>query len=145
MITKEHKINKYCCLYVSDFHLEMILLPYLKNKIDNSKTLIYTQKDLLESIRILLDKTNLKFEDKKKILNLKYWNNNINEICNENVKEYTIIVNGDREYITNVNNEIRKLKADVVNIVDCYDINKIDIKSQDINDNYKGVLNTESI
>ncbi len=145
MITKEHKINKYCCLYVSDFHLEMILLPYLKNKIDNSKTLIYTQKDLMESIRILLDKTNLKFEDKKKILNLKYWNNNINEICNENVKEYTIIVNGDREYITNVNNEIRKLKADVVNIVDCYDINKIDIKSQDINDNYKGVLNTESI
>ena len=96
MITKEHKINKYCCLYVSDFHLEMILLPYLKNKIDNSKTLIYTQKDLMESIRILLDKTNLKFEDKKKILNLKYWNNNINEICNENVKEYTIIVNGDR-------------------------------------------------
>ncbi len=145
MITKEHKINKYCCLYVSDFHLEMILLPYLKNKIDNSKTLIYTQKDLMESIRILLDKTNLKFEDKKKILNLKYWNNNINEICNENVKEYTIIVNGDREYITNVNNEIRKLKADVVNIVDCYDITKIDIKSQDINDNYKGVLNTESI
>ena len=130
---------------MSDFHLEMILLPYLKNKIDNSKTLIYTQKDLMESIRILLDKTNLKFEDKKKILNLKYWNNNINEICNENVKEYTIIVNGDREYITNVNNDIRKLKADVVNIVDCYDINKIDIKSQDINDNYKGVLNTQSI
>ena len=146
MITKEQKINKYCCLYVSDFHLEMILLPFLKNKINNSKTLIYTQKNLIGSIKVLLEKTNLNFEDKNKILNIKYWNNeNMDEICIEDTKEYTIIVNGDKEYITNINKEIKKINADVINIVDCYDINNIDIKSQDINGKYKGILNTESI
>ena len=33
MITKEHETKKYCCFYASDFHLEMILLPYIKNNI----------------------------------------------------------------------------------------------------------------
>ena len=139
MITKEQKINKYCCLYVK------FLFPY--EMIDqNSKILIYTQKNLIGSIKILLDKTNLNFEDKSKILNIKYWNNeNMGKICNENDTEYTIIVNGDKEFLTNINKKIENLKAEVVNIVDCYDINNIDIKSQYINDNYKGVLNTQSI
>lgn len=146
MITKEQKINKYCCLYVSDFHLEMIILPYLKNKMNNSKILIYTQKNLIESIKILLEKTNLKLESKKKILNIQCWNNeNIDEKYNDNIKEFTIIVNGDAEYITKINKRIKKIKAEVINIVDCYDINNIDIKSQDINNKYKGILNTESI
>ena len=87
MITKEQKINKYCCLYVSDFHLEMIILPYLKKKMNNSKIVIYTQKNLLESIKILLEKTNLNLEYKKKILSIKCWSNeNIDEIYNENIK-----------------------------------------------------------
>lgn len=146
MTTKEQKINKYCCLYVSDFHLEMIILPYLKNKMNTSKILIYTQKNLIESIKILLEKTNLKLESKKKILNIQCWNNeNIDEKYNDNIKEFTIIVNGDAEYITKINKRIKKIKAEVINIVDCYDINNIDIKSQDINNKYKGVLNTESI
>lgn len=146
MTTKEQKINKYCCLYVSDFHLEMIILPYLKNKMNNSKILIYTQKNLIESIKILLEKTNLKLESKKKILNIQCWNNeNIDEKYNDNIKEFTIIVNGDAEYITKINKRIKKIKAEVINIVDCYDINNIDIKSQDINNKYKGILNTESI
>ena len=146
MITKEQKINKYCCLYVSDFHLEMIILPYLKKKMNNSKILIYTQKNLLESIKILLEKTNLNLEYKKKILSIKCWSTeNIDEIYNENIKEYTIIVNGDKKYITNINKRIKMINADVINIVDCYDINNIDIKSQDINGKYKGILNTESI
>ncbi len=146
MITKEQKINKYCCLYVSDFHLEMIILPYLKKKMNNSKILIYTQKNLLESIKILLEKTNLNLEYKKKILSIKCWSNEkIDEIYNENIKEYTIIVNGDKKYITNINKRIKMINADVINIVDCYDINNIDIKSQDINGKYKGILNRESI
>ena len=44
MITKESKAVKKCCLYASDFHLEMILLPYIKERINKSNFIIFTQK-----------------------------------------------------------------------------------------------------
>lgn len=146
MITKKQKINKNCCLYVSDFHLEMILLPYLKRRMKNSEILIYTQNDLAESIKILLDRTNLNIEDKEKILNIKYWDNkNINKNKNENSKEYTIIINGNKEYIKEINKKIKILNAEVINVVDCYDINNCIIEPSFIKSNYKNILNTENI
>lgn len=146
MITKKQKINKNCCLYVSDFHLEMILLPYLKRRMKNSEILIYTQNDLVESIKILLDRTNLNIEDKEKILNIKYWDNkNINKNKNENSKEYTIIINGNKEYIKEINKKIKILNAEVINVVDCYDINNCIIEPSFIKSNYKNILNTENI
>ena len=33
----ENKIEKLCCFYVSDFHLEMILLPYINKTIEENK------------------------------------------------------------------------------------------------------------
>ena len=146
MITKKQKINKNCCLYVSDFHLEMILLPYLKRRMKNSEILIYTQNDLVESIKILLDRTNLNIEDKEKILNIKYWDNkNINKNKNENSKEYTVIINGNKEYIKEINKKIKILNAEVINVVDCYDINNCIIEPSFIKSNYKNILNTENI
>lgn len=146
MITKKQKINKNCCLYVSDFHLEMILLPYLKRRMKNSEILIYTQNDLAESIKILLDRTNLNIEDKEKILNIKYWDNkNINKNKNENSKEYTVIINGNKEYIKEINKKIKILNAEVINVVDCYDINNCIIEPSFIKSNYKNILNTENI
>ena len=146
MITKKPKINKNCCLYVSEFHLEMILLPYLKRRMKNSEILIYTQNDLVESIKILLDRTNLNIEDKEKILNIKYWDNkNINKNKNENSKEYTIIINGNKEYIKEINKKIKILNAEVINVVDCYDINNCIIEPSFIKSNYKNILNTENI
>ncbi len=145
MITKKQKINKNCCLYVSDFHLEMILLPYLKRRMKNSEILIYTQNDLAESIKILLDRTNLNIEDKEKILNINCWNNvNKNELYEEKGYEYTIIINGDIEYIMDINEKIKTINSEIINVVDCYNINNINIKSQYINENYKGTLNTKS-
>ena len=134
MITKKQKINKNCCLYVSDFHLEMILLPYLKRRMKNSEILIW------------LDRTNLNIEDKEKILNIKYWDNkNINKNKNENSKEYTVIINGNKEYIKEINKKIKILNAEVINVVDCYDINNCIIEPSFIKSNYKNILNTENI
>lgn len=146
MITKEHKINKYCCLYVSEYHLEMILLPFIKNKLKESEVLIFTQNNLLETLHILLKKINLSNENKKRIIDIKNWNTErIDLINNEDVKEYTVIINGDEEYRDRVNKKIGKFKINVKNVVDCYDVNNISIKSNYIQNNYKGVLNTESI
>ena len=63
MITKEvDNINK-CCLYANDFHLEMILLPYIKENLGKSKFVILTQNNLKDTIKILLEKVNLSKKD----------------------------------------------------------------------------------
>ena len=146
MITKEQNINKYCCLYVSDFHLEMILLPFIKNKMDSSKILFFTQKNLYESVQKVLERTNLNLNNKNKILNIKNWNNKkIEIVSNEKDDEYTIIVNGDKEYRDKTISEIKRLKINVKSIVDCYDINNCGLKLNEIKNKYEGVLNTGNL
>ena len=127
MITKEHKIKKYCLFYASDFHLEMILLPYIKKNIYKDKFLIFTQENLSESMKILLNRTNL---DGKESLEEKDLNN------------YTIIINGNNEYISEINDKINKINPDKINIIDCYSINDKNIEPQRIKEKYDDILNT---
>ena len=68
----ENKIEKLCCFYVSDFHLEMILLPYINKKLDEN-IIIKTEKDLRDTVETLVSKMNLNEENKDKILKLE-WN-----------------------------------------------------------------------
>ena len=146
MITKEQSINKYCCLYVSEYHLEMILLPFIKNKLKESEILIFTQNNLVQTLHTLLNKINLSNENKERIVNIKNWNTEtIDLINNQDVKEYTVIINGDEEYRDRINKKIGKFKINVKNIVDCYDVNECKIQSYEIRNKYKGLLNTEGI
>ena len=75
MITKEQDVNKKCLFCVSDYHLEMILLPYIIEKKDEYKTIVFTESNLEDSINVLLTKVNLKDEDKEIIKNID-WNKN---------------------------------------------------------------------
>ena len=142
MITKEQKFTKYCCLYASDFHLEMILLPYIKNKIYKSKVIIFTEENLKDSLKILLERTNLKLEDKNEIMNIKSWNTDkFEEKYNEN-EEYTIIINGKNDYRNKIHKELENKVTCKINIIDCYDLNKIDINRQKLQSEYEMCLNT---
>ena len=150
MITKESKLIKKCCLYASDFHLEMILLPYIKERIDNSKFLIITQNDLSDTIKILLDRVNIEKKQKKEILNLN-WNATIiedlkidKELINKQ-NDIHIIVNGDYNYINKINNNLILLYSNNINIIDCFNINDENVDLNDIKNNYKEVLNTSKI
>ena len=146
MITKECQITKYACFYVSNYHLEMILLPYIKNKIDKSNIVIFTEENLQDTIKVLLNRINFKQDEKKQILNLHYWNNNkkakINELDNQ---EYSFIVNGSLEYINKINAKINEMNFEKINIVDCYNINNKDLNISEIKANYEKVLNTQNI
>ena len=66
---KENKTeDKSCLFYVSDYHFEMIALPYMKEKIENNnQVIVMTQENLEDSMKHLLDKVNLDSDDKKKI------------------------------------------------------------------------------
>ena len=143
MITKEHENKKYCLFYASDFHLEMILLPYIKNNIDDTHFTIFTEKNLDESLKILLSKTNLKFNEKEQMLKLG-WNIKKDEkITSDELNNNTVIINGSKNYISNINKKISMSKVKKVNIIDCYNIEEKDIDVERIKKQYDDILNTK--
>ena len=103
MIVNSSKIEKMCSFYVSDFHLEMILVPYISEKIENKEDIkIITEKNLQDTIEVLISKMNLEEDKKQKILNLG-WNKE-----NEDIKEKSnVIVIGTEDYIKQKNEEIK--------------------------------------
>ena len=144
MVTKELNTKRYCCFYVSEFHLEMILLPYIRKNINNSKIIIFTQENLVDTIKILLDRINFTLEEKNKILDLHYWDNKkIEEILPKKEDEYIFIINGNVKYIEEINKKIESFDLKKVSIVDCYNAEKINLK--DINKKYDYKLNTEEV
>lgn len=141
MITKEQNITKYYCLYVSDFHLEMILLPYIKNNMYKSNVIVFTENSLKDSLKILLERTNLKLEDKNEILNIKNWNTcKLEERYKEN-EEYIIIINGNNDYRNKIHKELENIPNCKFSIIDCYDLNKINISREKLQSEYERCLN----
>lgn len=133
----EDKIQKLCCFYVSDFHLEMILIPYINKKIDED-FIIKTEKNLKDSIKILISRMNFKGEKKEKILNLG-WDCENNNIIKSNSN---IIIIGSKGYIESINNIIKQNDIKNVSVVDCYNLEDIQDKISIITKNYKNYLNT---
>lgn len=133
MVVQNERKEKTCCFYVSEFHLEMILVPYINEKINENITIL-TEKKLRETLEILISKINLKEENKEKILKLG-WDGE------EKIKENSnIIIIGSKEFIKNKNEEIKNKNA--ISVLDCYDFEE---EKNDINNivkQYKNTLNT---
>ena len=141
MVTEEQKSKKLCCFYASEYHLEMILLPYIKNNLKDSNFTIFTQKDLSKSINLLLERVNLKKEEKEQIKNLNWKKkNNIEKDIKKN-----IIINGDLKYIENIKKELSKIKENNFDIVYCYNIEYLNENREYFEKNYDGILNTKII
>ena len=139
MIVENKRLEKLCCFYVSEFHLEMILVPYINNVIEkNKKISILTEINLEETIKILMSKINLKENRKNEILNLNWKNNSIRNIENNSV----IIIVGKSKFIKNINEQL-KIENSV--IVDCYNFEEIQDKSTEILKGYEKNLNTSGI
>ena len=108
--------ERICAFYASDYHFEMMSLPYINKKIENKEDIIIlTENDLEETIQTFLSKTNLQEDKKKQILKLNWKNNNQEkfEIMKEKInqeKEVTVFVKGQENYIHEINENIEQLK-----------------------------------
>ena len=47
MVVQDERKEKLCCCYVSEFHLEMILVPYINKKIEEKQEITIEKKVLL--------------------------------------------------------------------------------------------------
>ncbi|MCI9016214.1 MAG: hypothetical protein HFJ53_03480 [Clostridia bacterium] len=160
MKIEEKQIKKVCSFYVNEWHLTTMLLPNLKNNIqENICTIALLEKGIQENIKTLMEKMNFQKEFKEKILKTRWTSN---QICSsENIKEYIqqqktennnvqIIINGDIKYIDTVNKNIERLvekqqiKIEKITIINCYEITQFsDIK--EILNKHDMVLNTSGI
>lgn len=131
MVVQSEK--KECCFYVSEFHLEMILIPYINRKIDEDIDIL-TEKELRKTVEILISKINLNEREKEKILNLD-WNGE------KEIKENSnIIIIGTREYIEEKHKQIKNKNP--LSILDCYDFEIEQNNMAEIIKEYDKTLNT---
>ena len=149
MNTQENRITKLCSFYVSDWHLVTMLLPYINQKI-NEKAKIATilEKDITQNVTTLIEKLNLK--NQEKILKLN-WNSSeeikskINEL--EEEQEFIILINGSKEFMKKQNKKLEKYFGthfikQPIKIVNCYEVIELNGNINEILNRHDKVLNT---
>lgn len=147
MITKEAVDNKICLFCASDYHLEMLLIPYIVERIDNSKFVIITQNNLEETLKTVLSRINIDEEIKQKVVDIN-WNKKGEDILEETLNafdEFVIIINGEYEFIKQINNIIDNFKTNKISVVDCFHIGDVNVDIQKESQRYKYILNTRKI
>ncbi len=142
--------EKICSFYASDYHFEMIALPYMcKSLEENKDVVILTENDLNETMKTLLSKMNFKADKKETILNLDWENNDLNKFKRikdniDNNRKMVIFIKGKENYIKNANQNLEKWisKAENLKVIDCYDIEEVTDRANDIISSYDKILRT---
>ena len=137
-----------CSFCVSDLHLVTMLLPYLDKKVkEKEKFITIIEKDLTQQVKLVLSRLTLNDQSKNELLNICWTSkgtNEISKIC-DNANKVTIIVNGTKDYIEAVNQNLDKLFEGLNNeikVINCYDITKLDDDIKDILNTHDIILNT---
>ena len=153
MMKKNKRKEKICLFFASDYHFEMISLPYISRSMDqNKEIIILTENDLDDTVKTLISKMNLNEEKKKKILKLNWKNEDLikfkelSKKTKEN-KEIVIFIKGKQNYIKNINKNIEKwvMKNSNIKVVDCYEFFEVKNKMKEVAGEYDKVLGTTAI
>ncbi len=152
MLEKNKSKEKSCLFFTSDYHFEMITLPYIAEKIrGKNKVVVITENNLEKTVNTLLSNLILKEDEKEKILEINWKNEDskklkeINEYANQEIPT-TIFVKGDENYIKQINSNLQNsLNNNVVNVIDCYDLNNLQENIQQISIKYDNVLTTNKL
>lgn len=146
MFTKEKKFEKICSFYASDYHLEMIMIPYINKKIEEQANVeIITEKNLTKTATEVISKINIPEKRKKEIMKIDWSNKNIEKLRkNEKNKEKVIFVVGKKNYIESINKELNGLYEDTskLKVVNCYSLEDAQNNMPQIVANHSKVLNT---
>ena len=142
---ENNQTEKICSFYASDYHFEMISLPYIENEVKNNRQIIiFTENNLEKTIKELLSRTNLKEEEKQQIVKID-WTENIEEkiekIKNGKNEEQTILIKGSVEYIERMEKRIKEFNQNT-KMIHSYPIQETASKAKDIVKEYDAILNT---
>lgn len=152
MVKENKNIEKLCLFFASDYHFEMISLPYINESLKkNKKVIMMTENDLNCTVGKLLSRINLDKEEMDKINEIDWNNNDSNKFkeiknANEEGKETVIFVKGRENYIDSINKNIENwITVSDMKVIDCYDINEVHDDVSDIAKKYSSVLSTSGV
>ena len=152
MMKENKREEKLCLFFASDYHFEMISLPYINESLKkNENVIIMTENNLDSSVDKVLSRINLNEEEKNKLTKINWKNDDLNkfkelENANKDGKDTLIFVKGRENYIDNMNKNIENWTNDTdIKIVDCYDINEIQDDVSSIAKKYDRILSTSGV
>ena len=147
MLENQKTKEKLCAFYASDYHFEMISLPYINQNIENHKdVVIFTDEDLQVTIKKLLSSLNLKDDKKEKLLNINWSNNDVEKFkyLKSISDDVIVFIKGKKKYInyinTNLDNWINNLSD--VKVIDCYEMDEVASNMHDVVKGYSKMLVT---
>ena len=152
MMKENKREEKLCLFFSSDYHFEMISLPYINESLKkNENVIIMTENNLDSSVDKVLSRINLNEEEKNKLTKINWKNDDLNKFkelknANKDGKDTLIFVKGRENYIDNMNKNIENWTNDTdIKIVDCYDINEIQDDVSSIAKKYDRILSTSGV
>ena len=152
MMKENKREEKLCLFFASDYHFEMISLPYINESLkENKNVIIMTENNLDSSVDKVLSRINLNEEEKNKLTKINWKNDDLNKFkelknANKDGKDTLIFVKGRENYIDNMNKNIENWTNDTdIKIVDCYDINEIQDDVSSIAKKYDRILSTSGV
>ena len=143
--------EKICAFYASDYHFEMMSLPYINKKLEsNDEVVILTENNLDETVKTLLTKTNFKEDRKKKILSLNWKNNDQEklELIKNSIdasNKIVVFVKGNKDYIRIMNDSLDRFipqNSSDVKVIDCYNVDEVGENLDVVMDMYQKVFKT---
>ena len=136
-----------CVFFASDYHLEMIMLPYINKKFNENKNIfVFTENNLEQTINTLIEKVNIDKKVKTKVLEINWKNedeNKYKDIINKN--NAVVFIKGNEKYINRTNKNLNQLKEkNNLEIIDCYNLEEVKNKMPEIITEHSSILTTKS-
>ena len=142
MVLEEKKVKNICNFYVSEYHLEIMLLPYISKKIDNEENItIITEIDLESTLNVVIERINLDKDKKEKIKKIGWNIQNIENI----IPNTNVILIGSKKFINEKVFELKERQVENLEIIACYNYNEVKNDMKEIVSKYYGMLNTLGI
>lgn len=142
MVLEEKKVKNICNFYVSEYHLEIMLLPYISKKIDNEENItIITEIDLESTLNVVIERINLDKDKKEKIKKIGWNIQNIENI----IPNTNVILIGSKKFINEKVFELKERQVENLEIIACYNYNEVKNDMKEIVSKYDGMLNTFGI
>lgn len=142
MVLEEKKVKNICNFYVSEYHLEIMLLPYISKKIDNEENItIITEIDLESTLNVVIERINLDKDKKEKIKKIGWNIQNIENI----IPNTNVILIGSKKFINEKVFELKERQVENLEIMACYNYNEVKNDMKEIVSKYDGMLNTLGI
>ena len=109
MMKENKREEKLCLFFASDYHFEMISLPYINESLKkNENVIVMTENNLDSSVDKVLSRINLNKEEKNRLTKIDWKNDDVNKFkeiksANKEGKDTLIFVKGRENYINNMN------------------------------------------